>query len=112
MNAFRAWLALFTLALGGYTVAVGMQHGWNLLPVFFGDMLAMGWPGQFNADFTGFLCLSALWVAWRHQFSKGGLALAVVAFFGGMMFLAPYLLWASSRPDTDAVRLLIGTRAA
>jgi hypothetical protein len=43
-----------------------------------------------------FLGLSGICVAWRHQFTGGAIALGVVAFFGGMMFLAPYLLWASA----------------
>lgn len=39
---------------------VGASHAWNLFPVFFGDIAAMTWAGQFNADFTGFLLLSGL----------------------------------------------------
>jgi hypothetical protein len=50
----------------------------------------MTWSGQFNLDFMTFLGLSGIWVAWRHQFTGGAIALGVVAFFGGMMFLAPY----------------------
>lgn len=38
-------------------------------------MAAMTWPGQFNADFMTFLSLSGLWIAWRHHFSAGGMAL-------------------------------------
>ncbi len=59
------------------------------------------WPGQFNLDFMGFLALSAIWVAWRHQFSAGGLGLAVLAFFGGMLFLSIYLLIHTSRAGGD-----------
>ena len=33
----------------------------------------MKWFGQFNLDFMGFLILSAIWVAWRNQFSAAGL---------------------------------------
>jgi hypothetical protein len=85
-------LVLLWCLLTGYTLIVGVEHGWNLLPQFFGDLAALAWPGQFNLDFTCFLALSATWVAWRHRFSSAGLALALVAFFGGFMFLAPYLL--------------------
>jgi hypothetical protein len=35
----------------------------------------MSWSGQFNLDFMTFLGLSAVWVAWRHQFTRGGVAL-------------------------------------
>lgn len=112
MNAFRIYLALVTLALGAYTLTVGFAHGWNLLPLFFAAIGEGTWQGQFNADFTGFLSLSALWVAWRHHFKAGGLALAGVAFFGGMMFLAPYLLWASTASRGNAAVLLLGERRA
>lgn len=113
MIAFRAWLVVLVLVLGGYTLQVGLAHGWNLLPVFFGDIAAGTWPGQFNSDFLCFLSMSALWLAWRHGFSAGGLALGLLGFFGGMMVLAPYLLLASVRARGDVAVLLLGeTRAA
>lgn len=92
MNVLRLVLAAHLAVLTVYSVMVIANHGMNLLPVFFGDMAAMAWPGQFNLDFLGFLILSALWTAWRNAFSGLGLLLAVVAFFGGMMFLSIYLL--------------------
>ena len=76
MLMFRGFLIIFLAGLVGYTIAVIANHGWDLLSVFFGDMAAMGWPGQFNLDFLGFLALSALWVTWRHGFSPTGFALA------------------------------------
>lgn len=113
MTLFRVYLVALLLGLAAYTLVVGMNHGWNLLPVFFGGIAEMNWPGQFNLDFMTFLSLSAIWVAWRHHFTAGGIALGVVAFLGGMMFLAPYLLWASARAGGDARVLLLGrTRAA
>lgn len=112
MGAFRIYLAIVVACLGAYTIMVGLNHGWNLLPVFFGDMAAMTWPGQFNVDFMGFLSLSALWLAWRHRFSPGGLALGVLGFFGGMMVLAPYLLFASLQAKDDAKVLLLGKARA
>jgi hypothetical protein len=108
MKAFRVYLALVIACLGTYTMIVGMNHGWNLLPVFFGDIAAMTWPGQFNADFTTFLLLSGLWVAWRNQFSGAGLALGVLAVFGGMMFLAPYLLYAIAKANGNVSEMLLG----
>lgn len=112
MALFRAYLVVVLAILTAYTLVVGWNHGWNLLPVFFSDLAAMTWPGQFNLDFMTFLGLSALWVAWRHGFSAVGIALGVVAFCGGMMFLAPYLLWASARAGRDARILLMGERRA
>ena len=57
------------------------------MPIFFGDMAKFTWPGQFNLDFTTFLMLSGLWVAWRHHFSASGLILGAIAVVGGMLFL-------------------------
>lgn len=108
MTAFRIFLGAYLTVLVVYTVIVGMNHGWNLIPVFFGDMMALTWPGQFNLDFLGFLCLSALWVSWRHEYTPAGLALAVVAFFGGVVFLATYLLYATGQANGDMKALLLG----
>lgn len=92
MTGLRAFLVVFVAGLVAYTAVVIANHGWNLFPQFVGDILAMSWAGQFNVDFSGFLVLSALWTAWRNGFSALGLALGVVAFFGGMLFLSIYLL--------------------
>ncbi|MFM6951403.1 MAG: hypothetical protein ACKOW1_10320 [Novosphingobium sp.] len=108
MTLFRLSLATCLIAIAAYTSVTVGNHGFNLLPVFFGAMAEMGWPGQFNLDFMGFLALSALWVAWRHQFSTGGLALAVLAFFGGMLFLSIYLLVHTGRARGDFKMLLLG----
>lgn len=112
MTLFRVYLGAVLACLAGYTLLVGMNHGWNLLPVFFANIAEMGWSGQFNADFMTFLGLSGIWVAWRHHFTGGGIVLGVVAFFGGMMFLAPYLLWASAKGGGDARILLLGSKRA
>jgi len=108
MNAFRILLVVIFLAISGYTVVVINNHGIGLLPVFFGDMAEMGWPGQFNLDFMCFLALSALWVSWRHQFSAVGLLLGVCAFFGGALFLSIYLFIQSYRVNGNVNLLLMG----
>ena len=74
MTGFRAYLAAMALTIFLYTVVVIGNYGWDLLSVFFGDIGEMAWPGQFNLDFMFMLTLSATWVAWRHQYSAGGLA--------------------------------------
>ena len=113
MTAFRAWLAVILVTLGIYTALVTAEHGMNLFPYFFGDMARLGWPGQFNLDFMFMLSLSALWVAWRHEFSGAGFALGVLAFFGGAMFLSIYLLLAARAAGGDTRVLLVGpSRAA
>jgi hypothetical protein len=108
----RVLLVMILVVLSGYTAIVISNHGWNLLAVFFGDVNAMTWPGQFNLDFMGFLTLSALWTAWRHHFSPVGLALGMVAFFGGMMFLTIYLLIASYQVKGNFRALLLGSERA
>ena len=108
MTAFRVCLAIIILCLGAYTMIVGLNHGWNLLPIFFGDIAAITWPGQFNSDFMTFLLLSGLWLAWRHHFSPGGLVLGVLGFFGGMSVLAPYLFFASLKANGEMKVLLLG----
>lgn len=100
MTALRAFLFAYVLCLGIYTGVVIANHGWDLYSVFFGDIVAMTWAGQFNTDFTGFLMLSALWTAWRNRFSATGFALAPVALLGGMLFLAIYLLWLSRKAES------------
>jgi len=110
MLALRWLLSLLLVLVGAYTAVVIGRHGVDLLPVFFGDMARMGWAGQFNLDFMGMLLLSALWVAWRHPFGAAGLALALLAFFGGTPFLCVYLLIESARADGDVRALLLGPR--
>lgn len=108
MNAFRILLAVMITGILGYTGIVGVKHGWDLFPVFFANMAAMTWSGQFNFDFTCFLMLSGVWLAWRHHFSPGGLLLGVLGFVGGIMVLAPYLLLASFTANGDMKVLLLG----
>ena len=72
----------------------------------------MTWPGQFNFDFMCFLILSGLWLAWRHHFSVGGIALGVVGVFGGIMLLASYLLIAGYKANGDVKILLLGKARA
>lgn len=108
MAAFRAFLVAMFVVIAGYTLVVASNHGTNLLPVFFGDMAAMEWPGQFNLDFMCMLLLSGLWVSWRHRFSAAGLVLGLIAVFGGALFLSAYLLVASIRAKGDVGALLLG----
>jgi hypothetical protein len=108
MLGFRVLLVAMFGVLLVYTAVVIADHGWNLLSIFFGDMAAMTWPGQFNLDFMFMLMLSGLWVAWRHRFSGAGLLLAVVAVFGGASFLSIYLLVVSLQAKGDMREVLLG----
>ena len=109
MTAFRVLLVAIIVTVGAYTSVVIANHGLNLFSVFFGAMAEMGWPGQFNLDFTSMLMLSGLWVAWRHQFSGAGVALGVGALFLGAPYLSIYLLVASVRAGGDMRQVLLGS---
>ena len=112
MMAFRVLLAAILATVVAYTAVVISNHGMNLLPVFFGDIAKMEWPGQFNLDFLGFLVLSAFWLSWRHHFSTGGLLLGLLGLFGGVPVLCAYLLGASVRANGDVKVLLLGRKRA
>ena len=111
MTLFRLFLAIAWGVLAAYTAIVISREGMDLLPVFFGDIAALTWSGQFNLDFLLMLTLSALWVAWRHRFSPAGLALGAIALVGGLLFLLPYLFVLSLRAGSDARSLLLGDHA-
>lgn len=109
MAAFRLILVLLFLWVVIYTIPVLASYGLApLFPTFFGDMAALTWPGQFNADFFGFLLLSGTWVAWRNHFSPTGLVLALFAVLGGIPFLTAYLFIMSFKVDGDLRLLIMG----
>ncbi|MEM9818826.1 MAG: hypothetical protein AAF215_09625 [Cyanobacteria bacterium P01_A01_bin.123] len=112
MVAFRGFLIAVVTFIFSYTAIVISNHGFGLLEVFFGDIATMGWPGQFDLDFLFVLILSAFWLIWRHHFSPLGIFFGLLAFVGGSMFLASYLLLISIRVKGDISELLLGeTRA-
>ena len=112
MLAFRIFLLTIVANLLVYTGIVGTTHGWNFGPVFFNDILAMNWAGQFNMDFSCLLLLAGLWLAWRHQFSVLGIGLGLFQLVGGAPFLCSYLFFASLRAQGDMQVLLMGPERA
>lgn len=112
MTLFRIFLFALLATVVLYTIPVIMNHGMGLFPIFFNDIMAMAWPGQFNLDFLGFLMLSALWVSWRHHFAPVGLLLGLIALTCGIPFLTTYLLIASFRVNGDVKALLLGEKRA
>lgn len=112
MTTFRLFLLALLISLAIYTLMVGGTHDWNLIPPFFAEIQAMTWQGQFNFDFMGFLLLSALWCAWRNDFSPLGLGLAVLGATGGILFLTIYLLFLSFQTSGDIKIVLLGARRA
>lgn len=112
MTLVRLSLALLFVVISGYTAITISNEGLNLFPAFFGDMAKMGWPGQFNVDFSIFLILSATWLAWRHHFSATGLIYGLCGFFLGTFFLTAYLLVISFKANGDITEMLIGRKRA
>jgi hypothetical protein len=110
--ALRILLVVIFVVIATYTAFVVADHGMNLFAVFFGDMARLGWPGQFNLDFMCMLILSGLWVAWRHEFSGPGLALAVLASLGGATFLSVYLFVVTGQAKGDMRVVLLGHHRA
>jgi len=108
MTAFKAFLIAAWVGLVAYTGLVISAHGLDLLPIFFGDIVKAGWPGQFNFDFSCFLMLSGLWTAWRNSFSALGLLLGFAALVGGAGFLLLYLFILTIRSRGDVPCLLLG----
>ena len=108
MNLLRAGLILMFATLATYTILVVLSDGIDLVSPYFGDIFAIGWPGQFNLDFLCYLILSATWVAWRHRFSSLGMLLAALALVGGILFFAPYLLVTIHRSKGSVELMLTG----
>jgi hypothetical protein len=112
VGLFRLFLIVCLIGIIAYTSVTIANHGMNLLPIFFGDMAEMGWPGQFNLDFFTFLLLSGIWVAWRNNFTPAALALALVAVLGGMLFLSTYLLFLIAKTNGDIRAIMLGEKRA
>ena len=108
MSFLRTITIILFLALALYTAVVVPSHGLNFVLTYFGDLLALDWRGQVNLDFLSYLVLTAFWVAWRHQFSGGGIVLALLVLVGALLLFAPYLLWAISKSNGDMKTLLMG----
>lgn len=106
----KALLAVQTLALVVYTVFVFLGEGGNLFQVFMANVMALNWNGQFNLDFSCYLTLSGLWIAWRNQFSISSVLIAIAATVIGIMFFAPYVLYLIIKENGDLKRVLVGDR--
>jgi hypothetical protein len=110
MTGFRLYLILAWTGLIALTAFVIGRDGLDLFPVFFGDIAAGHWPGQFNADFLSLLALSALWTGWRNGWTPTGWVLAVMVFLLGGAFLMAYLLILLHLEKGDLRRVLLGVR--
>lgn len=108
MTQFRSVLIVMTVAILVFTGAAVANEGINLLVPFFQPVLAMTWQGQFNVDFSCYLILSGIWMAWRGGFSRSSIALGVLAPPFGILFFAPYLVYLIAQNGGDPRRLLLG----
>ena len=108
MNIFRFLLVIMSIGIICFTIIAGLNQGWDLLSVFLHDIVSMTWNGQFDFDFMCYLCLSGLWLAWRHHFSGVGILIGLIGAIMGIMLLAPYLLIASYQANGDVKILLLG----
>ncbi|MEL6824297.1 MAG: hypothetical protein AAFP70_21280 [Calditrichota bacterium] len=111
MTMFRTLLIILTLTIFGYTTPVTIEFGLNILPLFFGEISAMTWQGQFNLDFLCFLILSAAWLMWRYQFSGKGIIFGILGLILGMSFLAPFLLVISYQTNGNMRKILMGEQS-
>ena len=111
MNTLRLILLAMTALILAFTIIAIAQQGFTLIPLFFGAIAQFGWQGQFNVDFSLYLVLSGIWMAWRGGFRSQSTALGVLAPPLGMLFFAPYLLYLIGKSDGDARKLLLGVHA-
>lgn len=111
MAQFRLLLIAITVVIVVFTIAAVANDGWNLLPHFFGPIIALTWQGQFNVDFTTYLILSGVWMAWRGGFTGGSIALGLFAPPLGILFFAPYVIYLIGRSGGDPKKLLLGVHA-
>lgn len=111
MSRLRLVLITMTALIVIFTIAAVANEGLNLLPFFFNPVRALSWQGQFNVDFSCYLILSGVWMAWRGGFSGKSIALGVLAPPLGMLFFAPYLIYLLGKSNGDPKRLLLGVHA-
>ena len=111
MTAFRNVLIAMTALIVVFTMAAIANGGTNLITPFLTPILALSWQGQFNIDFTCYLVLSGIWMAWRGGFTTSSIPFGVLAPTLGILFFAPYLLYLVGKSNGDPRRLLMGVHA-
>lgn len=111
MSVFRTLLIAMTVAIIALTIAAIADGGINLITPFLSPIFALTWQGQFNFDFSCYLILSGIWMAWRGGFSRPAIALGILAPPLGILFFAPYLIYLLGKTGGDARKLLLGVHA-
>ncbi len=108
MTSLRVSLVVFTIAIFAVTFAAVAASGFNWPAVFLGDLVALNWRSQFNADLVIHLGLIGVWVAWREGFGVKGVIYGAFCVIWGGMFTFPYLLVASYRANGDPRAIVLG----
>ena len=104
----KSVLVIQAVALVIYTGLTVTNKGWSLFDIFINDILAINWNGQFNLDFSCYLTLSGIWIAWRNKFSFTAILTAITAAIVGIIVFAPYLLYLLVIEKGDLKRVLLG----
>ncbi|WBX98718.1 hypothetical protein [Chryseobacterium gambrini] len=107
-NFLKILLIVQSLTLFVYTIFCFQKEGANLLSVFVNNIVALGWNGQFNLDFSCYLMLSGLWIMWRNNFTLKSIFIAITASIVGIMVFAPYFLFLLIKEKGDLKRTLTG----
>jgi hypothetical protein len=107
-NLFKLLLAIQAIALLVYSYFAFNNEGANLMQIFFSNVMALSWNGQFNLDFLCYLTLSGLWIMWRNRFSTSSVFMGILAMIMGIIVFAPYILYLLNKENGDLKRLLIG----
>jgi hypothetical protein len=107
----KALLAIQALSLIVYTIYVGTAHGWNFLDVALTSVKSISWSGQFALDFNCYLMLSAVWIAWRNNYTLPSIIIAIIAMIMGIIVFAPYLLYLLTKEKGSIPKVLLGDRA-
>lgn len=103
-------LLIQTIGLVVYTFITIQNEGFVVFERAMEFVQSMKWIGQFTLDFSSYLLLSALWIAWRNKFETKFVILAIVAGIIGIMVFSPYLLILLIQENGDLNRVLIGDR--
>ena len=106
----KVLLFILTIVIAAYTALVISTDGLGLFQIFFANIAALNWNGQFNLDFSLYLLLSALWIMWRSKFDATSVIIGLIAGVLGMVVFAPYLLYLFKEENGDLKGVLLGKR--
>lgn len=93
-----------------YTIIAVKNDGGNFLERAQEFVFSLTWMGQFALDFSCYLILSALWIAWRNKFTASSILMAILASILGIIVFAPYLLFLIFKEKGDLTKIMVGNR--